>query len=98
MKKAASESDALAFAPLSTSAVTIPAGKAYIEVPNSAFSGSGANELTISFEEDGDVTGISEMKAMRNVGRETFFDLQGRQVTQPTKGLYIVNGKKVVLK
>ena len=97
MKKAASESDALAFAPLSTSAVTIPAGKAYVEVPNSAFSGP-ANELTISFEEDGDVTGISEMKAMRNVGRETFFDLQGRQVTQPTKGLYIVNGKKVVLK
>jgi len=97
MKKAASESDALAFAPLSTSAVTIPAGKAYVEVPNSAFSG-GANELTISFEEDGDVTGISEMKAMRNVGRETFFDLQGRQVTQPTKGLYIVNGRKVVIK
>lgn len=98
MKKAASESDALAFAPLSTSAaVTIPAGKAYVEVPNSAFSG-GANELTISFEEDGDVTGISEMKAMRNVGRETFFDLQGRQVTQPMKGLYIVNGRKVVIK
>ena len=26
------------------------------------------------------------------------FDLQGRKVAQPTKGLYIVNGKKVVIK
>jgi hypothetical protein len=25
------------------------------------------------------------------------YDLQGRQVTNPTKGLYIVNGKKVFI-
>ena len=30
--------------------------------------------------------------------RGDFFDLQGRKVAQPTKGLYIVNGKKVVIK
>ena len=29
---------------------------------------------------------------------EKVFDLQGRRVAQPTKGLYIVNGKKVVIK
>ena len=27
-----------------------------------------------------------------------FYDLQGRKVAQPTKGLYIVNGKKVIIK
>ena len=27
-----------------------------------------------------------------------YYDLQGRRVAQPTKGLYIVNGKKVVIK
>jgi hypothetical protein len=27
-----------------------------------------------------------------------YFDLQGRRVAQPTKGLYIVNGKKVIIK
>jgi hypothetical protein len=27
-----------------------------------------------------------------------YFDLQGRKVANPTKGLYIVNGKKVVIK
>ena len=26
------------------------------------------------------------------------FDLQGRRVAQPTKGLYIVNGKKTVIR
>ena len=27
-----------------------------------------------------------------------YFDLQGRKVAQPQKGLYIVNGKKVIIK
>ena len=45
-----------------------------------------------------DATGISEIEKMRNVENETFYDLQGRRVAQPTKGLYIVNGKKVVIK
>ena len=31
-------------------------------------------------------------------GEGAIYDLQGRRVTQPTKGLYIVNGKKVVIK
>lgn len=44
------------------------------------------------------ITGISEIEKMRNVGNETFFDLQGRKVAQPAKGLYIVNGKKVIFK
>ena len=26
------------------------------------------------------------------------YDLSGRRVVQPTKGLYIVNGKKVIIK
>ena len=37
------------------------------------------------------------------ISRETttdnrYYDLQGRRVAQPTKGLYIVNGKKVIIK
>ena len=27
-----------------------------------------------------------------------YYDLQGRRVAQPAKGLYIVNGKKMVIK
>ena len=37
-------------------------------------------------------TGISAVKARRPV---TYYDMQGRRVVRPAKGLYIVNGKKV---
>lgn len=46
---------------------------------------------------DNTTTGISTI----NNGQWTmdnYFDLQGRKVAQPTKGLYIVNGRKVVIK
>jgi hypothetical protein len=69
----------------------VPAGKAYLL----ASSITSAPELNIDF---GGTTAISEIKKMRNVENETFFDLQGRKVAQPTKGLYIVNGKKVIIK
>ena len=73
----------------------VAVGKAYLSLDGAP----AANELTISFDdEDGGVTGIAEMKAMRNVENETFYDLQGRRVAQPAKGLYIVNGRKVIVK
>ncbi len=53
---------------------------------------TGARSLLI----DGDATGIKNIK----VGSDDniYYDLQGRRVLYPTKGLYIVNGKKVVIK
>ena len=54
---------------------------------------------TLMFSTANDIpTGIAEMKTLSNGENETFYDLQGRRVAQPTRGLYIVNGKKVVLK
>lgn len=43
-----------------------------------------------------ETTGISEMEKMRDVDNETVYNLAGQRVAQPTKGLYIVNGRKVV--
>lgn len=40
--------------------------------------------------------GIENVKSKKDDARSGIFDLQGRRVTQPTKGLYIVNGKKVL--
>ena len=51
----------------------------------------------ISFDDE-DVTGINEIERMKNVENEKFYNLNGQQVAQPTRGLYIVNGKKVVIK
>ena len=96
MKKATSASDELTFAPLSTiEAVTIPAGKAYVEVPNTAF--VGARELSISFD-DGETTGLADVRGKMADVRGDYYNLNGQRVAQPTKGLYIVNGRKVVIK
>ena len=41
-------------------------------------------------------TGITNVNA--NDRNAVIFDLQGRRVAQPTKGLYIMGGKKMVKK
>ena len=45
---------------------------------------------------DDETTGIASVKVTQST--EQVYDLQGRRVAQPTKGLYIVNGKKMILK
>ena len=50
------------------------------------------------FEDDGTTTGIADVRSKMSDVRGDVFDLQGRKVAQPAKGLYIVNGKKVVIK
>lgn len=44
-----------------------------------------------------DETGINELKG-ENGNVKTIYDLQGRKVDNPTKGIYIINGKKVLVK
>ena len=71
---------------------TIPAGKAYLLADDIA----SAPELTIDF--GGEATGIADVRGKMEDVRSDFFDLQGRKVAQPAKGLYIQNGRKVILK
>lgn len=78
------------FKKIVATAATVPTTKAYLEV-NRELS---ANELTFDFS---DVTGIEKVEA-KKVENGVFFNLAGQQVAQPTKGLYIVNGKKVIVK
>ena len=67
----------------------VAAGKAYLKM----HTGSGAAEF-IGF--DGEVTAIESLTADK--ADNEIFDLQGRRVAKAAKGVYIVNGKKVVLK
>ena len=46
---------------------------------------------------DNETTGISDVAVAENVEGK-MFNMQGVSVAQPTKGLYIVNGKKVIVK
>ena len=70
---------------------TLAAGKCWIELPKAA----NARRLTIVFE--GETTGINAVKTAATI-EGNCYDLSGRKVAQPTKGLYIVNGKKIAVK
>ncbi len=60
---------------------------------------AGARIMDVNFDlEGGETTGIVEMNSNRTKVSNQYYDLQGRKVAQPTKGLYIVNGKKYVVK
>lgn len=43
-------------------------------------------------------SGVAAVKADVNPGEDVIYNLQGVRVTNPTKGIYIVNGRKVVIK
>ena len=43
-------------------------------------------------------TGISDVMATTNPSSEAVYDLSGRRVTSPQKGIYIINGTKVIIK
>ena len=79
---------------IGTTDANVGAGKAYLALSGGP-KGAGAR-LSIDFEDD--VTAISSTRNSKFVEQNEFFDLQGRRVAQPTKGLYIVNGRKVVIK
>lgn len=68
------------------------AGRVYLPVGATV---AGAHEYC-GFIEDGTtaILSIDDFKA--NVG--PFYDMQGRRVDNPSKGIYIVNGKKVIVK
>lgn len=73
--------------------VTVPAGKCYLSVAKSTEPSSARDFLGFDGE---DATRVNAVENGQSV--DEVFDLQGRQVKQPTKGLYIKNGKKVIIK
>ena len=88
-----SGADAVGFFKYTTT--TAPAaGIVYIDKSNVNISG-GAHGLAIDF---GETTGVNEVRSMMSEVRGEYFNLNGQRVAQPTKGLYIVNGKKVIIR
>jgi hypothetical protein len=80
---------------------TIPANRAVLSMSTEEANKVGANEGRFVFlfdEENGGATSIDAVSTKTFDLQGDFFDLSGRRVANPTKGLYIVNGKKVVIK
>lgn len=70
---------------------------AYLQLKNP----SNANAKTVIYLDwFGDTTGIHGMTAPSQVtSGKTYYTLDGRKVTSPTqKGIYIINGKKIIIK
>lgn len=73
---------------------TVAANRAYLQFN----AGSGSRDI-LSID-GGDATGINMVngEGLKINGSEVYYNLQGQRVLYPTKGLYIVNGKKVIIK
>ena len=73
------------------SATQLKANRAYLPAV-----GGGVNAFTLVFDE-GTETGISHIETAQGAA-DVYYDLSGRRIATPGKGLYIKNGKKVLVK
>lgn len=80
-------------------------GKAYLQVNENEAKDPSSASLARSFVfgTGNEITGIEEITIMgtdvqRHGTFEGIFDLQGRKISNPTKGIYIKNNKKVIIK
>ena len=73
--------------------VKVPAGKAVLHLGNEQ---AGANARVLKIDDS--ATGVKEVIEVNGVNDGRFYDLNGRRVSKPTKGMYILNGRKVVVK
>ncbi len=81
------------FARINADEATVRAGQAYLTLPKET------SAPWLSIEGDEDTTGLDMTTVNRPQATDgIYYDLSGRRVEHPTKGLYIVNGKKVIIK
>lgn len=76
---------------VTSGSVYIPPFRAYVEAPATA-----APELNGHIE--GNATGIQNIRTVDLDGTEHWYDLGGRRIATPAKGINILNGRKVVIK
>jgi hypothetical protein len=84
------------FFPL-TADKTYSAGKMYLQLPSSLIP-TAARGIGFTFV-DAEATGISEVaESVKAQNNEGIFNLNGQRVSTPRKGLYIINGRKMLMK
>ena len=75
--------------PASASEATMKGMRAYFQVPASA-------NVALFVDGEGTITGIEEIDNSQ-LTIDNVYNLNGQRVTQPRKGLFIVNGKKLII-
>ena len=80
--------------------IKVKAHRAGLRLPVTGHGFAPAKELIFDFEAAKEqlATGIRQLPHVAPASKEdVIFDLQGRRVLHPTRGIYIINGKKVVM-
>jgi len=85
----------IGFYKVKSNVTNIPGNKAFLVLTSTE---AQAKSFVLEFE-DGGTTGIETIEnSQKSTEDSVYYDLQGRRVENPTRGIYIVNGKKVVIK
>lgn len=71
----------------------VATNRSYLRIETSQYAGA---RVDLNFENAAEIENVNENENKNEY--KYCYDLQGRRVTQPQTGLYIVNGKKVVIK
>lgn len=74
---------------------SLPAGKAYLRLPTSVSATAGAK--AIGFVIEGETTGVNEVAPTTPAADEDYYTLSGIKTRKPTRGIYIHQGRKVVV-
>ena len=87
-------SNPIGFYKVKNTVTAVPGNKAFLVLTDTEAMSKG---FYLMFD-NGETTGIEElMPTDDNMSEQKIYDLQGRRVYNPRKGLYIVNGKKVII-
>lgn len=78
--------------------VAIPDNKAYADLPEEVQAEAKSFIYSFGDDDQGSTNNIKEVALPEDITGQYIYDLQGRRVKNPKQGVYIVNGKKVVIK
>ncbi len=76
----------------------VATNRAYLHIASSLApdaEGPGSRMVMVFADE---TTGVNDVRSKMSEVRGTYYNLNGQRVEKPAKGLYIVNGKKVIIK
>lgn len=75
---------------------TIGKNRAYLQIPSRIFAGT--RSVNIGYDDDDGTTSINHISETAPQEEGVYYNLQGQRVEKPGKGLYIRNGKKVIVR
>ncbi len=87
------QEEKVVFAPIGKTSAPIKKGQAALWLQGES---GPAKALALSFGDD--VTGIEAVSTVEPQGAKTYYNLQGQRVSEPKQGIYVVDGKKVLVK